>query len=311
MSLRVTGVGSLPHRDPHEAARFVLDTTDVPYLPQLPHRHPAESMLAQWGDGLAGCGMEPGGLGLRFGAPPGDRGEAFGGAAALLDALPRLTPLVKTQATGPVTLAMAALAGGAPAAGLWDAIVAGLTARIRDHLAWIARRLPAADVLVALDEPALAGLRRPDFPVGWDEARQALAETVAALDVAAGIHCCGEADWALVAGLAPAFVSWDVAALGPDFAQAAPAVAVAVGAGMGIMWGVVPTTAPPLPDAGELVDRYRRVEGELLVAGAPAARLGTGGFLTPACGLAGLTVDQAAAVTARVRRVGGEVRVGG
>ncbi len=311
MSPQVTGVGSLPHRDPHEAARFVLETSDVPYLPQLPHRHPAEGMLAQWGDGLAGCGAQQDGLGLRYGAAAGDRDEAFGGAAAMLEALPRMTPLVKTQATGPVTLAMAALAGGAPSAGLWDAIVTGLVARIEEHLAWIGRHLPAADVLLALDEPALAGLRQPEFPTGWNDAQRALAQTVAALEVRPGLHCCGEADWALVAGLRPAFVSWDVSALGADFPMEAPAVAQAVAAGVGVMWGVVPTAAPPLPDPGELVDRYRRVEGELLVAGAPAGRLAARAMLTPACGLAGLTVDQAGAVMARARAVGGEVRVGG
>ncbi len=311
MSLRVTGVGSLPHRDPGEAARFVLDTTDVPYLPQLPHRHPAESMLAQWGDGLAGCGAGPDGLGLRHGAPVGDRREAFGGAAALLDTLPRLTPLVKTQATGPVTLAMAALAGGAPAVGLWDAVVTGLVARVAEHLAWIGQRLPAADVLLVLDEPALAGLSQPDFPAGWREAKRALEQTMAALPVRPGIHCCGEADWALVAALRPASISWDVAGLGPDFPASAPAMARAVAGGTGIMWGVAPATPPPLPDAAELVDRYRRVEGELLVAGAPAGRLAARPLLTPACGLAGLTIDQAAAVADRARTVGGEVRVGG
>ena len=46
----------MPHVDAIEAAEFVLCTTDVPYLPQLPHRHSQEAMLLQWGDGIAGAG---------------------------------------------------------------------------------------------------------------------------------------------------------------------------------------------------------------------------------------------------------------
>ena len=116
----VTGVGSLPHGDPAAAAEFVLSTATIPYLPQLPARHPEEGMLLQWGDGLCGCGAG-GTFGLGYGLPPGDRSEALAGAEGLLEALPAETPLVKTQATGPITLAAAMLAGGHPGSGLEDA----------------------------------------------------------------------------------------------------------------------------------------------------------------------------------------------
>ncbi len=310
MTMRVTGVGSLPHADAGRAADFVLATTDVPYLPQLPHLHPAEGMLAQWGDGLVGCGAEPGGLGLRHGAPPGDRMPAFGGAEALLAALAPGTPAVKTQATGPITLAMVARAGGAPAAGLWDTLVPQLVDRIAAHVRWIQEALPAADVVLILDEPALTGVPADGFPVRRREAAAVLSETLAALPVPAGIHCCGETDWALVAAAAPRWISWDVANLGAGFADDAPAVAKAVAAGTGIMWGVAPPAPPPWPYVDDLVARYRRAEGQLMVAGAPAARLATDSWLTPACGLAGLTLDHAAAVAGQVRAVAGEVRVG-
>lgn len=311
MTIHVTGVGSLPHRDPVAAAEFVLATTDVPYLPQLPLHDPAEGMLAQWGDGLAGCGAEPGGLGLRHGIEPRGRAAAFGGAAALLAALPPGTPLVKTQATGPVTLATALRAGGAAARGLWDAVVGGLVARIGAHVDWVAARLPAAEVVLVLDEPALAGLPIDGFPVAGADAEAALRATLAALPVPAGIHCCGDTDWGMVARLRPRWLSWDVGALGPGFAEGADDLAAAVAAGTGVIWGVAPTAPPPLPAPEDLVGRFRRVEGALLVAGAPADRLAADTWLTPACGLAGVGEAHAATVAATVRDVAGEVRVAG
>ncbi len=84
-SLVRTGVGSLPHRDPNEAAAFVLATTDVPYLPQLPNRHPEEAMLLQWGDGLAGAG--PSDQLLAADRPMGPRSEGMVGAETMLGML--------------------------------------------------------------------------------------------------------------------------------------------------------------------------------------------------------------------------------
>ncbi len=306
MTILATGVGSLPHDDPDAAAGFVLETADVPYLPQLPNRHNEEGMLLQWGDGLAGCGPDPGGLGLRCGTPIGPRHEAFIGAAALLDSFDRDPPIVKTQATGPVTLATALLAGGHDGAGLWDEVAEGLESRVRRHVAWLQNRLPESRVVLVYDEPALVGLGVPRFPVDPDRAATAIAAALDAVDIETGIHCCGDTDWGLVASLRPDFLSFDVAAIAGDFGGAAEAVAAAVAEGMKIMWGVVPASAPPLPDVEDLSARLRRYEGTLNMAGAPIDRLAGEIWVSPACGLAGLTVAQAEHVAATVRMVVGE-----
>ena len=44
-----TGIGSLPHTDPAEAASLVLRRLpELPAVPQLPARDPREGMIAQW-----------------------------------------------------------------------------------------------------------------------------------------------------------------------------------------------------------------------------------------------------------------------
>ncbi|MDX1692059.1 MAG: hypothetical protein R3290_13655 [Acidimicrobiia bacterium] len=301
--IRTTGIGGLPHLDPTDAAAFVDRTADVPYLPQLPRRHPEEGMLLQWGDGLCGCGAG-GGLGLEYGAPTGPRHEAFVGALGYLDELEAAPPLLKVQATGPVTLGLAMRAGGHPGDdALWSCVVEGLCDRIEDHLRRVARRLPDTELLVVLDEPALGA--GPAIG-GLGPARDALAAVLDRIHPRPGIHCCGDAPWSELAGLSPAAVSFDVGSVGRAFAGSVDALAEVLSAGTRMIWGAVPVDAPPLPPLEHLVSRIRRVEGALVMAGADLAALGDA-WVSPACGLAGLTPDHASAVARRTAEVAEEL----
>ena len=48
------GVGSLPHRECNEAVEFAWRATDIPTIPSLPRRSPAEGMIAQALVGIEG-----------------------------------------------------------------------------------------------------------------------------------------------------------------------------------------------------------------------------------------------------------------
>lgn len=301
----VTGVGSLPHTDPHQAASFVLATTTVPYLPQLPNRHPEERMLLQWGDGLCGCGAVDTSIGLGYGEPTGPRAEAFGGAGALLEALDDHLPALKTQATGPVTLALGMLAAGHPDEGLLDCVMAGLIARVDDHIASLAGRLPETDITLIFDEPGLSGLLVPGFPITRGDARRVLSEVLRAAPVRAGIHCCADTDWSVVASAAPSLISWDVNTLGAAFREHTEAIAAATWDGTGFIWGVAPTQTQPVPF--DLEVRLQRVVGRLVMSGAKMAGLLEGAMFSPACGLAGLSEGQAETVAQTVVELAGEL----
>jgi hypothetical protein len=302
----ITGIGSLPHLDPVEAAFFVLDTTTIPYLPQLPNRHPAERMLPQWGDGLCGCGFVDSELGLQYGVPAGDRSAALVGYDTLLKMLPPDTEAVKTQATGPVTLAMAMLAVGHPGGeDLFDCLISQLRQRVNDHLASISERLPNTEIILMLDEPALSGLLARSFPMEVDTVRSLLESMVGGLEVRPGIHCCGPTDWNLVASVNPSWISWDIDALGPRFDAAHEAIAAATGTGTRIMWGVAPVSMGSPPR--DLVSRLQRAMGTLVMGGADMASLVSSALYSPACGLAGLTEGQAEIVARTVHTVVGEM----
>lgn len=303
MSLIRSGVGSLPHDNCADAVNFVAHSADVAYLPQLPNRHEQESMLVQWGDGIAGAGQD--GTILRKGATPGDRSEAFLGAAAMLGRV--RDPLVKTQATGPVTLAAALRAGGVEVPNLLDLVVAELRSRIAQHLEWIRAETSVSEVVLVLDEPALAAVSEDPLPLA---ARRALTALIAHIDAPVGIHCCGDTDWGELAEMGFDWLSWDVGALGHGFLQGVDRIATALGAGTRVMWGLVPTTRGPLPRPHVLVARYGTAVANLVVAGAPLAKLKSEAWFTPACGLAGLSVGDAEAVVRLLTEVVGEVESG-
>jgi methionine synthase II (cobalamin-independent) len=300
--MRITGVGSLPHTDVHEAASFVAETTDLPYLPQLPNRDASEGMLRQWAEGLCGAGGTDDGIGLRYGEPSEPPDEAFGGAMAMLARVEG--PELKTQFAGPVTLYLALLAAGCPYDGLWDCVVDGLEERVQAHIGMLHSALPGVDVIAVMDEPALVTFApgRSNGPVSIEAAADAMARVMAALSIPVGVHVCGDTDWRMVAGLQPAWLSWDLAGLGDGFLNATDAIAEAVSHGTGIMWGMVPTDPAPM-DTDRIRSRYGTAVTRLVIDGAPAEALTSASLATPACGLAGVSVGGAGVVMDRLREI--------
>jgi len=303
VTLMRTGVGSLPHRDLDEAVAFVEKTASIPYLPQLPNRNEQESMLVQWGAGIAGAGAE--GTGLVRGAAVGDRAEGFAGAAAMLRNLD--STIVKTQTTGPVTIAAALRAGGVNTPELMHVVTAELSRRIRSHLRWIRSEADVHDVVLVLDEPALAAVGGGNLP---QMAREALETLRGSIDAEIGLHCCGDTDWGAIADIGFEWLSWDLRALDEGFHRGVDRVAEALGTGARLMWGIVPTTPGPLPETHVLVGRYGTAVANLIVAGAPFEALKDRAWFTPACGLAGLSVPDAEKVADKLMEVVEEVERG-
>jgi methionine synthase II (cobalamin-independent) len=300
--MRITGVGSLPHTNAQEAASFVAETTDLPYLPQLPNRDASEGMLRQWAEGLCGAGGTDDGIGLRYGEGSEPSADAFGGAMAMLNRAE--DPELKTQFAGPVTLFLALLAAGCPLEGLWDCVVDGLVERVQAHIDLIHSVRPAVDVIAVMDEPALVTFApgRSNGPIPIEAAADAMMRVMAGTPIPVGIHVCGDTDWRMVAGLQPAWLSWDLAALGDGFLNATDAIAETVSHGTGIMWGMVPTDHAPL-DTDRIRSRYGTAVTRLVIDGAPAEALTSESLATPACGLAGLSVGGADVVMDRLREV--------
>lgn len=230
-----TAAGSLPGVDPSEAVRTVLGEAPLlPWLPELPQRGVHAAMIGRSLAMLVDLPVEIVASGWRVAdSRSRDQTRARDLLARDLDALEELGaehagPL-KVQAAGPWTLA-ASLELRTGHAVLSDVgarrdLAQSLAAGLGDLVADLGKRLPAAQVVLQIDEPSLPAVlagRIPtpsgygsiaavDAPVA-QEALRALIDGSGAAACAA--HCCApDAPIALLAGAGFDALSLDAAML--------------------------------------------------------------------------------------------------
>jgi methionine synthase II (cobalamin-independent) len=286
-----------------EALRVVLGELSLPHLPELPGRGAHANMA---GRALAvvaelGADLQPAGWRLTGSGGGVDQRRARSLLAQDLDALEEQTqdfdgPL-KVQVAGPWTLAAMVerprgdrvLADHGARRELAQALAEG----VAEHVADVRRRVPGAQLLLQVDEPALPAVLAGSVPtasgfgrhrsVDRQGAAPAL-EWVASAATRAGatpvVHCCASdvpVDLLLEAGAHG--VSVDLAVLA---AEAYDAVAGALEAGNWVLLGVVPAVRPATePDDRQVTEQVERFLDRVGLD--PTEEL----VVTPACGLGG------------------------
>jgi methionine synthase II (cobalamin-independent) len=303
-----TGMGSLPGTDIAEAQRIVLgELPNLPHLPELPARGPGADMIGRGAGFLVELPVELYAGRWRVALRPGrdlrrtldlldrdldqmaEQAGEFGGT-------------FKVQAAGPLTLAAnVELALGGRILrdhGAVRDLTESLAEGLRVHVADVRRRLPAATVLLQLDEPALpavlAGRITTDSGLHTYRSMQGttaastLRTVVEAVGVPVVLHCCaGDVPLDVVRSSGAAAVALDL-----DLVEKLDPLGEALDAGLGLFAGGA--QAPAATMADRVRDLWRRL-------GFPAAQLAEQVVVTPACGLAGATEPQARAALTAVR----------
>ncbi|PFG16784.1 cobalamin-independent methionine synthase catalytic subunit [Propionicimonas paludicola] len=310
----VTGLGSLPGTDFGAALRLVVDKLpDFAHLPELPDRGPWASFTGR------GLGL-PSGLPAQLLAGEWLLADAAGvdqrrARSTWRDDLDRLEEELfdysgrfKVAVAGPWSLAATTgitnagrvLADAGARRDLAQAL-AGSTAEL---LVDIGRRLPGAELVLQIDEPALPAVAAGAVPTagGFFRHRRIdlpeLAEGIQAVTAAAFdtgrvaevvLHSCAPwsgpgTAWPL-RGLRGVGASSPLLGFSFDLDQLATAdidaIAELAEAGGAIYLGVLPTATPVVVRSDDLRRRALRFLDR--VGGVPAGQL----VLTPACGLAG------------------------
>jgi methionine synthase II (cobalamin-independent) len=310
-----TGIGSLPHGDAAAATAFVLEhTPDLPSAPQLSAARRAEGMLAQAAVGIPGVRVK------RTGTLAVDRelfdpeavidtdldGDGWLGTRHFLDAVSGRRRPIKLQMTGPLTLGMALIKGGASAAGAFR-VASRVVAAQGQALVTLARqRAPRASLVVFVDEPALSGATDGRSPLSTTETVDLVSGALASLGpgVVSGLHCCGMTDGRLALQAGPAILSVPI---DERLVDDGTALASFLEGGGWIAWGAVPTDRPIGDDPDVLWRRMADLWCELARAGCDPALLRRQAIITPACGLAGHGLTQAAWVFRLCRQIGQRV----
>jgi methionine synthase II (cobalamin-independent) len=319
-TVAATGVGSLPGVDPLAAATWVLDElADLPHLPELPDRGLGADAIGRTAGLLVDLPVEATASGWQIAGRPGvdlatARGLLNDDLAALEIAAHGYRGPLKVQVVGPITLAASLGRPLGEAAvsdvGLLRDLTASLAEGVRQHLADVAARVPGADLVLQIDEPSLplvlAGrlrtrsgwglLSRPERHV----AQMLLADVLAAAPGARGVHCCGsQVPIDLVVAAGADAVSFDL-----DLMQTAEldGLAAAVEAGTRLVVGAVPTARASTSAA--VADRVAGLWSRLGFGTSVMHRLTV---VSPACGMAGRTVQQARAAYRTAREAAAEL----
>ena len=329
----------MPGTNPAEAMRVIAgELPDFPHLAELPDRGPGADLTGRTAALLVDMPAEVTPRGWRLAERPGrDLARARSMLSSDLDVLEVVLQgfqgPVKVQLCGPWTLAATLELTRTMNVALSDpGAVADLTASLAEgaaaHVAEVAKRVPGARLVVQLDEPALAAVAGGDVPtasglsrlraVEAEVLRERLAQVITATHGYTVVHSCAQAvPFGIIRAAGAGALSFDLSQLRRGEEDG---VAEAAEAGMGLLTGVIP--AVPAPDAGTARRTGQRVPtgpgdgsaearqaAERVIRlwrrlGLPLATCPQQAVITPACGLAGASPDQARAALTRCREAG-------
>ena len=298
-----TGIGSMPGTDYAESLRLVLgEVGDFAYVPELPARGVHAGMIGRTLAVLAGLDADLQPDGWRIGVGEGaDLRRARSLLAQDLDVAEELAGThegqLKLQVTGPLTLAATVerprgdkmLADHGARREIAESLAEGL----RTHIADARRRFDKAELVVQVDEPAIAAVltggiptasgfsrHRSVHPPEADELLRFVVDAITDAGARPAVHSCApDVPVELFAGAGFTAISFDLSLARPDDVWAET-----FEKGVDLWFGVVPST-----DTASVTDQA--------LAGRIETFFGHFGFgeesyadrlvVTPTCGLAG------------------------
>jgi methionine synthase II (cobalamin-independent) len=332
-----TGIGSMPGTDPAEASRVVFgELPEFPFLPELPGRGPGADLTGRTAALLVDLPVQVSPRGWKLTDRPGrDASRAAGYWSQDLDVLEEIaegfTGPLKISVCGPWTLAASLELSRSVNPVLTDpGAVADLTASLAEglaaHAADVRKRVPAATLVVQLDEPSLPAVLAGRVPtasglgsvaaIDRAVAAQLLAAVLSAPAAVASrggdppnppaatvVHCCGHVASAfgeiLAAGASA--VSFDLDQLP---VRETDRIAELAEAGLGLLVGALPTASATRLPGGPPQDPRQTAETVVAMwrrTGLPDRQLAAQVVVTPACGLVGVSPEAARAALAHCR----------
>lgn len=305
----------MPGGDPVQTARLVADELPgLPFLAELPGRGPGADLIGRAAALLVDIPVEVTPGGWRIADRPGrDMRRARSMLSFDLDAMQEVldgyTGPLKVQLAGPWTLAATieqphSLKVALADPGLVADIASSLAEGAKNHVAQVAKRVPGATLLVQLDEPALPAVAHGGIPspsgltrvreVDEEVLRAKLREVLAAVRAYTIVHCCAAGfPFETVTGAGADAISLDLSLLKPrEYDQ----LAGAAEAGAGLLLGAAKSNVQSgnAERAGVTAAGIAETVRELWrMMGLPAAGYAERVVITPACGLAAASPDQA------------------
>jgi hypothetical protein len=210
-------------------------------------------------------------------------------------------PFVKGQISGPLTVLLGVHDQDGRSAyydeQVRDAVVKLLALKARWQAEFLAPL--GGRILLFVDEPALGGLGSSAYiSISTQEALEGLKVLFSSIREAGawpGVHVCANTDWGALVEASPDIVSFDAFSFFDRFVLYREAVLDYLDKGGLLAWGIVPTDVEALRENGpeSLMDRWWGQVRELGAARYSPGDILERSFLTPSCGLGGLSEEDA------------------
>ncbi|MDH4100957.1 MAG: methionine synthase [Nitrospirota bacterium] len=336
-----TAIGSLPVTDSEAACDIVLNSIpSSPGWPQLPNRAFEEGMYQQFLEGIPGVVFDREKNRISFDTVTDREGrllkfferyvadnpddfalsEKFAAGfytfvRRLEKGLPAGLRYLKGHVTGPISYGLG-LTDQDKKLILYDpefidAIIKGVTMNARWQVRQLKRFHP--DVIIFIDEPYLVSFGSAYVSLSREDVIRMMNEVVAGIHAEgalAGMHCCGNTDWSLVASTDLDIINFDAYNFSHTIALYPEAIGAFLARGGVLAWGIVPTAEEVMQeDADSLFARLEEGVARLIAEGLPEAQVRDQLIITPSCGTGSLTVSQAEQVFRLLREVAERLQV--
>jgi len=310
-----TGIGSLPHTDPEEACRAVLDAFDIPFWPQLPQLSFREWMIPQYSEGMPYIKISAEQETIWIEKDKSDELERFyesytedsriaisedyaEGLHAFLRIIKNRLKFLKGHITGPLTFTL----------GLKD--TEGRLIYFDEELREISLMLLKAkirwqidilkqfteNVIIFIDEPILSALGSSTYlGVNPDEGMRLIREISDAIKESgaiSGMHCCGNADWQSVMKTGIDILNFDAHGYFETLSMYHKDVKSFLEKGGYLAWGIVPTTDAIRNENYDSLKKHLDTKIEKLSKSVAPTLLLSRILLTPSCGTGSRSIEE-------------------
>ncbi len=316
-----TVIGSMPHTDPAEACSQISHyLKDIPGWPQLPKRSFLENMYVQFSEGFPGVVLEEERIYV-------DRSQDLDNPleklyTAYLDndidkypisadyaaglhsflALDNLSPLaVKGQITGPISWGLT-VTDDSRRSVIYDDMLADAAAKLlRLKASWQEKQLRqiSRNTIIFVDEPYMMSFGSAFFSLSKEMVTNLLEEVFKGISGLKGVHCCGNTDWSVLLNTSADILSFDTYNYAQSLSLYPAEVKKFLDKKGTIAWGIIPNDEESLAkeSVASLKDRLEEAIAPFTRNGIRFKQLIEQGLLTPSCGLASLTTNEAVAQT--------------
>ena len=313
-----TAIGSMPHTDTATACAAVTRCLkDIPCWPQLPKRSFLENMYAQYSQGFPGVVLKEDSIYIDHSQDLTQPLEEL--YAAYLDnnadkypigpdyaaglhrflSLTDLSPLaVKGQITGPVTWGLT-ITDQSRKAIIYDELLGDAVPKLlKLKAAWQEKALSriSPDTIIFVDEPYMSAFGSISMNLSKEQIISLLEEVLSGISGLKGIHCCGNTDWSVLLDTSVDIISFDTYDYAQSLSLYPEEVKKFLDRNGTIAWGIVPNDEESLvrESVASLKDRLEEAIAPFTRKDIRFKQLLAQGLLTPSCGLASLSTEDAA-----------------